>query len=117
MADADRLFSLLIRTRDDWTCKSCGRGQQQAVMQCAHIVSRRYRAVRWNALNAVCLCSACHVGYTHDPIGWEDWVEDHLPGRLTMLKHVARMGVVHVDYDDVCASLRCQLEGIAKVRV
>jgi hypothetical protein len=105
--DADRLFSLLIRTRDDWTCRACGKPNQAP--QCAHIVSRRYRATRWLAVNAVCLCAGCHISYTYDPIAWEDWVEDHLPGRLTMLKCVARAGVSQVDYDDLCASLTQQL--------
>ena len=113
--DADRLFSLFIRTRDDWQCKACGRGQAQAVMQCAHIVSRRYRAVRWFPLNAVCLCAACHVSYTYDPIAWEDWVDDHYPGRLSMLKQVARASAGAVDYDEVCCSLKSEME-VLRVR-
>lgn len=106
--DADRLFSPLIRTRDDWTCRACGKPNQTP--QCAHIVSRRYRATRWLAINAVCLCAGCHVGFTYDPIAWEDWCEDHLPGRLAMLKTAARAGVAGVDYDELCASLRVQLD-------
>ena len=107
--DADRLFSLLIRTRDDWTCRACGKPNQAP--QCAHIVSRRYRATRWLSINAVCLCAACHVRFTWDAIAWEDWVEDHLPGRLTMVKQVARAGTAAaVDYDELCESLKQQLD-------
>jgi hypothetical protein len=45
--------------------------------------------------------------YTYDPLGWEAWVEERLPtGRLEGLKLRARMGLSHVDYDELCAVLK-----------
>jgi 5-methylcytosine-specific restriction endonuclease McrA len=101
--DADKLFSELIRRRDGWACRNCG---SPIAPQCAHIVSRRYRATRWSAENAVTLCKADHMRWTHDPLGWEAWVEERFPGRLTQLKWRARAGVAHTDFDELCEALR-----------
>lgn len=45
--------------------------------QCAHIVSRRYMALRWSDHNALCLCAAHHTYYTHHPLEWEQWCRDN----------------------------------------
>ena len=99
---ADKLFSLAIRNRDDH-CLACGTTFR---LQCAHIVSRRYGATRWCLDNAVCLCARCHLKYTHDPLGWEEWVDDRFgKGRLVQLKLRARQGVGNVDLEAVVESL------------
>jgi len=96
---ADRLFSVAIRERDGWACRHCGSTYR---VQCAHIISRRYDAVRWSMDNAVCLCAAHHMKFTHDPLGWEDWVDERFgPGRLVQLKLRARSGVAKVDLEAV----------------
>lgn len=66
---ADQLFSAIVRARG--ACESCGRTER---LQCAHIVPRRYLSVRWIEENALCLCSACHVYYTHFPLEFEAFV-------------------------------------------
>jgi hypothetical protein len=66
---ADRLFSRYIRARDG-RCVECGKTDS---LQCAHLVSRRYHAVRWDERNAVALCQGCHVYYTHRPLEWDAW--------------------------------------------
>ena len=70
----DRNFSLAVRARDE-RCMNCLKRDN---LQCAHIVSRRYRLTRWDYDNAVALCRNCHVFYTHRPLEWEDWVDSHL---------------------------------------
>lgn len=103
LKDADKLFSLYIRDRDGNACRACG---SIKAPQCAHIVSRRYRATRWSPDNAVCLCQACHMKYTFRPLEWEAWVEERFPGRLVQLKQRALVGVAKVDYAAVCDALR-----------
>ncbi len=68
---ADKVFSLYIRQRDG-RCVRCGKADG---LQCMHIISRRYRAVRWNDLNAMAGCMACHVFYTHRPLEWIEFVD------------------------------------------
>ena len=60
---ADKLFSLAIRERDGWACRNCGSTYRP---QAAHIISRRYSAVRWSSDNCLCLCQKCHLKFTWD---------------------------------------------------
>jgi hypothetical protein len=102
---ADRLFSQLIRDRDGNCCRECG---STYVVQCAHLVSRRYAATRHCLDNAVALCRAHHMKWTHDPLGWEAWIEGRFPGRLAELKRRALAGVHAVDYSALVAELRAK---------
>ncbi len=70
-AKADVLFSRLVRDRDQM-CVRCGTVNN---LQCAHIWSRRYRALRWRFENAVTLCSGCHMYFTLRPAEWAEWCE------------------------------------------
>ena len=100
--EADRIFALAVKERDGWSCRACGSHMRP---QTAHLVSRRYHATRWTLDNACCLCSACHVKFTHRPIEWEDWIEERFPGRLAELKERAREGVRWIDYESILARL------------
>lgn len=61
---ADLAFSALIRSRG--YCQAAGHDELacRGVLQCAHIVTRKNYAVRWDTLNALCLCEAHHVHYS-----------------------------------------------------
>lgn len=72
--EADKQFSLYIRERDG-RCRLCGTLND---LQCAHLVSRRYRATRWDPENAWALCRREHMYYTHHPIEWDDLLTDRL---------------------------------------
>lgn len=91
MAAADKAFSLFIRERDG-RCRAaatlfvCG-----GHLQCAHLVSRRYRALRWSEQGAITLCQAHHVYYTHHPLEWQEWINVVQPTGLDWdeLTHLA----------------------------
>lgn len=99
---ADRLFSLMVRERDGWECRVCGSIDR---ITCGHLVSRSYHAVRWAPENAVAQCWPCNVKAKHDPIWWEDWIEEHFPGRLKLLKARARQGIKTVNLEEVVEAL------------
>lgn len=78
VAECDRLFSLIVRSRGRCEIDGCGSTDW---LQCAHGFSRRYRAVRWDERNALCACRAHHVYFTHRPLEWDEflvtrWGED-----------------------------------------
>ena len=100
---ADTLFSRYVRERDEH-CLSCG---TENAGQCAHIVSRRYRAIRWNELNAVRLCASCHRRFTSLPVEWEVWVGERFPGRLQVLKLLA-LSDERPDVAEVIRALRTE---------
>jgi 5-methylcytosine-specific restriction endonuclease McrA len=79
---ADRAFATLVRSRG--RCERCGE-RRLHLLQCAHIVSRRYQTVRVDPDNAVCLCVDCHRFMTERPRLWRQWVEGRWPGRLEVL--------------------------------
>ena len=69
---ADSLFAAHIRARGrcevaSWFPKVECRG----ALQCSHIVSRRYHAIRWSEGNAVSSCAAHHLYTTNHPMEWE----------------------------------------------
>lgn len=73
---ADTLYSKIIRAQG--YCAGEGvRFECSQSLQCAHVVSRTYRAVRWRTDDppgAVPLCGAHHVFYTHHPLEWIDFM-------------------------------------------
>lgn len=81
----DEWFSNCVREAADWQCESCGvidndgqaSGKSQT-MQCCHIISRTYAGSRFMAANAVCMCAACHVRFTRDPLEFASWVRKEL---------------------------------------
>lgn len=70
---ADQAFSRYIRERDG-KCMVCGSTYR---LQCMHIISRRYRGLRWDKGNAVTGCAKCHTRFTNWPLEWEAWVDDY----------------------------------------
>lgn len=64
---ADKLFSKIIRARG--VCQRCGESNYSQ-LQTAHIITRKYSAVRTCEENAWCLCARCHRRLT-------DWPREH----------------------------------------
>ncbi len=63
----DAAFSEAVRERDDWTCNHCGiidtnaqMGGRPSIMDCSHIISRKYVSTRTYPDNALCICRGCH---------------------------------------------------------
>lgn len=72
-ASCDRLFSKLIRSRAK--CERCGRSSG-VQLQCAHIYSRKFGSVRFDPLNARCLCASCHRWGHDNPVDFGEWVQE-----------------------------------------
>lgn len=72
---ADKLWSLMIRERDG-SCRRCGRTTPEVVLQAAHVISRRYKAIRWDERNGIALCMGCHHWGHMQPVEFDWWVQD-----------------------------------------
>jgi hypothetical protein len=75
-AKADKLFSAHIRSAGRCFARGQGPTECNGNLQCCHVMSRRYRAIRWNEDNAVCMCAAHHYYYTNKPLEWEQLCRD-----------------------------------------
>ena len=59
----DKAFSEFIRSAGK--CQRCSSTEH---LQTSHIFSRTYRSVRWDCMNAFCLCAKCHWYFHLNPI-------------------------------------------------
>lgn len=64
-AKADLLFSKVIRSQNLCEAESYGGRRCAGRLEAAHIISRRFSAIRTDTRNAFCLCSAHHRRF-HD---------------------------------------------------
>jgi hypothetical protein len=88
MHQADVLFSKVVRSRG--YCES-DRPNHSGNLQCAHIISRSYKAVRTDESNGLCLCQGCHMYFTHHPLEFEIWVSTKWPARWETIRGQALM--------------------------
>lgn len=80
---ADDAFSNAIRMNRDFVCECCHiaggkKGSGLPQMECAHIYGRANKSVRWDTLNALCLCHTCHRRFTENPLDFETWLRGYL---------------------------------------
>ena len=63
IAKLDKIFSLHIRERDNWTCQRCNRkfAPPTKGLGCSHFWSRRHLSTRWDTDNSIALCMPCHL--------------------------------------------------------
>lgn len=101
--ECDKRFAVAVKRRDAWRCRACGSTDR---IQCAHVISRRYHATRFMLGNAMALCARCHMRWTHDPLGWDLFVEEKIGmAAYAELKRIAVLGVVYLDYESILLSL------------
>lgn len=77
---ADKLFSLWIRSRDNWTCQRCNKKYTPptAALHCSHFVGRGKESTRFDPENASAHCYGCHQYLTSYP-------DEHVKWKITQL--------------------------------
>lgn len=64
LAKADAVFSVYIRTRDNYTCVVCGSPVRP---QCGHLIRRSRLLVRFDEYNCHCQCADCNYRHEYFP--------------------------------------------------
>ena len=66
---ADAVFSLYIRTRDNWTCQRCKKQdpEKSGGLHASHFMGRGKENTRFNELNVDALDYGCHMYFTAHP--------------------------------------------------
>ena len=54
----DTIWSLLVRIRDNFSCRMCGKSTKHA--EASHIIGRDNWNTRWDTQNGISLCFYCH---------------------------------------------------------
>lgn len=102
----DAAFSLWVRSIG--VCEAAGEGNGcKGNLQCAHVLTRGYSAIRWFPGNALSLCAGHHVFYTHRPVSWEEFIVAKLgQAHWDELRVLARTPVAVPDYRELLAEIR-----------
>lgn len=74
---ADKLFSRIVR--HEARCAYHSNVPCSGPMQCCHIVSRRYRSVRWSEANALPMCAGAHRFFTGRELEWRRFIDSYFP--------------------------------------
>jgi hypothetical protein len=113
-AKATKLHSLVVRTRDNFTCRWCGITRNEGKqIQCAHIISRAISATRTDEENALALCASCHWKQSKNPLVWARWLEQELgKAHLDCLLDKGVAGV-KVDWDSEVERLQTILDELS----
>jgi hypothetical protein len=70
----DKLWSLAVRNRDNYTCRMCGTQTKNA--EAHHIIGRDNKVLRWDIDNGISLCFYCHRYKIHGgKMGEEERIE------------------------------------------
>lgn len=78
----DKAMSELVREKR--ICEWCGSTTNQ--MNWSHVVGRGNKTLRWDILNALCLCSYCHRFKWHEnPLDAMEWFKTKFPERYEYL--------------------------------
>lgn len=81
--ELDRLARAVVFARDGNKCAWTGTTDH---LQWAHVYSRRYRSVRWDPDNSMCLSAKMHLFWHHQPLRAAEWFEATYPERAKRLR-------------------------------
>ncbi len=102
--ECDRLFSLQVRSVG--RCEVADGKPHSGNLQCMHLFSRSYKAVRWDRRNAAAGCGGHHTFLTHHPIEHDMWMLDRLG--IELYGELRELALTHraPDLELVLAELR-----------
>lgn len=107
--ELDRMVSEMVKSRDQ-CCMRCGRS---GLLDWSHIISRRYKHLRWDYDNSFALCRACHLYFWHRggpevglwfqlrlPKCYANWLKNINDRNIHKVNIIDVYGKVKTDYDN-----------------
>lgn len=85
----DAICILVVKERDEWTCRKCGEEYLEGRnCQWSHINSRKTYNMRWDLVNSLTLCSNCHGDAHEYPSLFNEWLREKYPYILKYLNDI-----------------------------
>ena len=109
----DILFSILVRSvrrceASQYTKVHCG-GQ----LQCAHIISRSNRRLRWDTMNAICMCAGHHRYFTTKSEAWYwDFLPKYFPDKSEYVKKYRNDIVANLNLEAIRDDLQRHVDAL-----
>jgi hypothetical protein len=79
---ADTMFSDAVRMSRGYQCEHCKvmgmKGMGHPMIDLAHIYSRKHKSTRWDTLNGLSLCRACHMNFEANPLDFTNWLTGYV---------------------------------------
>lgn len=97
---ADKLFSRYIKKRDG-VCQRCS---SDYGLDCAHIISRSNKRLRYDPQNAIALDRKCHSWWHLNPSESTAWFREKFPDRWKYIASV-RQQIEKPDYEAIINGL------------
>ena len=104
----DKLFSQVIRLRDEGICQYCGRQGNQT----SHFHSRRKRSTRWDLDNAIWACFSCHLHLGEHPNKHYEFFRKRLGSDRFESLNIRAEQIFKVDKEKIKADLEEKLKGV-----
>lgn len=82
----DKITAKIIKLRDDSRCQRCNSFTSGCGSHWAHVYSRRRFSMRWDLINAICLCAGCHRWAHGNPLAFTEWFKREFPARYYYLR-------------------------------
>ena len=112
----DKLFSDLIRRRDDWRCRKCKRqhdsedSYSRMGLHCSHFFGRSNKGTRFDPLNCLSLCMGCHLYFHAHPIEHTEWFKSQITEKeFDELNRKAR-AAVKIDLEEIREWIKQELK-------
>lgn len=84
----DKLFSLKVRSMGQCFLRGMDKVNCGGPLQCAHVIGRGNKYLRWHSYNGLCLCAGHHVYYTYHPEAWREiMMKTYKPHYTWLLAH------------------------------
>jgi len=110
----DTLFSKFIRLRAmsrTHGCERCGAWKEDyRQLQCAHLISRWHKSIRWDEDAALGLCGGCHMWIDHEAEEKSELLKSKLgQEKFDALSHRARQ-IGKIDKNAITIYYKAKLE-------
>ena len=109
----DILFSLITRHIGICEAKVFTKVRCGGQLQCAHIVGRTNRRLRWDSMNAISMCAGHHRYFTtHNEQWWLDFIPTFFRDKFTYVQKYRNILYTDLNLESILADLQRKVDSL-----